>query len=455
MSEFINTIDVLGEETVIDSIIDRSIVEFKDDQVINVGAGAFGGCKNLVSVDLPNCTSIKGNAFNGCESLSEFNFEPVTSINNDAFQNCFDGCDLYWSNNISLMYNAFQGCKMKTVYAPQQKNMPMNCFNSCPNLVEVELPQCERLDNNSLQNCKKLEYLDILGGSIHANFFYNMPNFKAFIIRQTDGVVTLTTTYSFFTNTPFESGQGYFYVPRALIEDYKAQTHFVEFSNQFRALEDYTLDGTVTGKIRKHTESITLNVTELTFTDANSYTLIPTGIFGVLDTMIWSSNDLLVARVNNGVVTPVSDGTAIITVTCGDYSASCVVTVNAGLEPNILAGIGFNTGYISNNGSVNTTSTSDTYTDKFGIDQCAGNGIIVTLNDVKSTASNSRICYYNENNGFISYTLGTAATNAVTITSTVPTNAVSAAISVNKSNGFSGITITYNGEQIGAINYTP
>ena len=54
MSEFINTIDALGDDVVIDSIINKTITEFKDDKVTSVGQYAFYGCTQLSDVDLPN-----------------------------------------------------------------------------------------------------------------------------------------------------------------------------------------------------------------------------------------------------------------------------------------------------------------------------------------------------------------------------------------------------------------
>ena len=52
---------------------------------------------------------------------------------------------------------------------------------------------------------------------------------------------------SAFDSTPIKSGNGYIYVPFALIEQYKAATNWSTYAAQFRALEDYTVDGTITG----------------------------------------------------------------------------------------------------------------------------------------------------------------------------------------------------------------
>ena len=46
------------------------------------------------------------------------------------------------------------------------------------------------------------------------------------------------------------------------------------------------------------------------------------------DTIIWSTNNTAVAKILNGVVTAVSNGDCTITAQCGDYSATCLITVN-------------------------------------------------------------------------------------------------------------------------------
>ena len=61
---------------------------------------------------------------------------------------------------------------------------------------------------------------------------------------------TKDTTYN-----PDGLKDGYVYVPRALLsdddetKDYRRATNWTALSTQFRALEDYTVDGTITGKL--------------------------------------------------------------------------------------------------------------------------------------------------------------------------------------------------------------
>ena len=118
MSEFINTVDLVGDEALSDSIIDRSITEISDNHITSIGGSAFRGCRGLTTL----------------------------------------------------------------------------------------------------------------------------------ILRNTEKVCTLLNT-SALSSTKIASGTGYIYVPAALIDSYKAASNWSTFAAQFRALEDYTVDGTTTGAL--------------------------------------------------------------------------------------------------------------------------------------------------------------------------------------------------------------
>lgn len=138
MSGFVNTIDLLGDTTVVDSIIEGTIENFCDDVLNVISQSAFGGCTKLKYVNLPNANEIKEEAFVECEALKTF---------------------ILSSENICILRSRV------------------------------------------------------------------------------------------FDSTPIKSGTGYIYVPRALLDSYKTATNWSTYANQFRALEDYTVDGTVTGEL--------------------------------------------------------------------------------------------------------------------------------------------------------------------------------------------------------------
>ena len=75
--------------------------------------------------------------------------------------------------------------------------------------------------------------------------------------------------------------------------------------------------------------AITLDKTSLTFNSEGSQTITATVTpSNTTDRVVWGSNNESVATVEDGVVMPVADGSAIITATCGNQSASCFVVVS-------------------------------------------------------------------------------------------------------------------------------
>ena len=81
---------------------------------------------------------------------------------------------------------------------------------------------------------------------------------------------------------------------------------------------------------------IILSHTELVFTGVGTQTLIATvEPADTTDKIIWATNNDGVVTVNNGIVTAVFNGNATITATCGDYSATCSVSVSGIEEPSV------------------------------------------------------------------------------------------------------------------------
>lgn len=101
----------------------------------------------------------------------------------------------------------------------------------------------------SFFRCTKLVAADFpnLSGSIALEAFEGCAALTALILRNNQ-IVSLAAT-SAFRSTPIASGTGYIYAPSALIDSYKAATNWSTHADQFRALEDYTVDGTTTGDL--------------------------------------------------------------------------------------------------------------------------------------------------------------------------------------------------------------
>lgn len=216
-----------GSDNQAKEIIERTITEISDSSVINVGAHAFRGCTTLSKASFPNCESIGTYAFSECSNLTEAIYPNCTEAGTYAFTGA--------SNLV-------------TVDFPKLKQAKSFLFRNCHAIKTISFPSVEDIRGNAFQDMNALEKADFLcATSLSTNVFYSCEKLTALILRSPT-VATLGGTNS-FTRTAVASGTGYIYVPAALVEQYKVETNWSTYAAQFRALEDYTVDGTTTGAL--------------------------------------------------------------------------------------------------------------------------------------------------------------------------------------------------------------
>ena len=204
MAEFINTIDALGDDVVIDSLIQGTITEFKDNVLTVLRYGPFASRNTLKTLDLPSVTYSDGDTLKSCTAL--------TSVKLPKLQ--------------TLAQYMFYGCSsLPSIVLPKTTNLSAYCFGYCRKLASVDLSANVTIHGGAFGECNALARL---------------------ILRNAETVATLNDGLS---QTPIASGTGYIYVPRALVDSYKAATNWSNFAAQIRALEDYTVDGTITGEL--------------------------------------------------------------------------------------------------------------------------------------------------------------------------------------------------------------
>jgi hypothetical protein len=217
MSEFINTSDVIGELALVDSILDRSVTEFYDDTVEKIGNYVFNNCKSLTNVNCPNAKSIGTYAFEKCTYLETAIFPIVEEIDKDGLSDCI---------NLSF----FDLSSVKTIGG----NALFNAYN----IDTFNFPSLTYIKDTSFKNCRSLRSL-----ILRSETMCTLTKTNAF-----DGCCHLLGTIH-STYNPDGLTDGYIYVPKALIEDYKVATNWATFADRFRALEDFTVDGTITGEL--------------------------------------------------------------------------------------------------------------------------------------------------------------------------------------------------------------
>lgn len=129
--------------------------------------------------------------------------------------------------------------------------------------------------------------------------------------------------------------------------------------------------------------------------------------------LIWSSSDETIAKVVNGVVTPVGEGTAIITVTTkdGSYKASTTVTVKAPAKPITAPGIPTSVTATAENGQAIISFTAP---ESDGGSEITGYLVTATPGGLTVTGNGSPLTISGLTNG-TSYTFTVQAINKVGI----------------------------------------
>jgi hypothetical protein len=177
-------------------LVTRTLTNYEDTVVESIRNYAFQYCYSLATVNVPAVTNIGNYAFYYCQALTTANFPAATSINIDAFQYCR---------------------ALTTVNFPAVTRIGSGAFSGCSALTTADFPAVTRIDTQAFSSCSAL---------------------KTLILRNTTTIATLGGTNA-FNSTPIKSGTGYIYVPRDLVDSYKAATNWSTYANQFRAIEDY------------------------------------------------------------------------------------------------------------------------------------------------------------------------------------------------------------------------
>ena len=166
---------------------------------------------------------------------------------------------------------------------------------------------------------------------------------------------------------------------------------------------------------------ISLSESTLSFDSSANKTLTATLIpSNSTDVVVWTSSDESIAVVSNGIITPISNGSTMITARAGAVSATCEITVNIALGDattytitrNITNAIGFDDSTVIGEGS----ELLECY---ISDDECTMNGATATVTmggeDITETAWDNGVVNIAEVTGDVVITL-----NAVKIQYVVP-----------------------------------
>lgn len=208
--------------------------KYCDRDIVVTATGGGGGsvneyfAKTLDEVDCDEATEINAYAFYENTGIKRVRFANATSVGAYQFQNC--------SNLVSVDLPAAEG------------EIGSSFCNGCKKLESVNIPKITALGNYAFQNANIIKKIDLPSVQSFGNYALRYTNdLEALILRWADGIVTRGS--SVLVSSAIASKKGYIYVPSALVEEYKTTTGWSNYATQFRALEDYTVDGTITGEL--------------------------------------------------------------------------------------------------------------------------------------------------------------------------------------------------------------
>lgn len=218
--------------------------------VTNIEMSAFYGCSVLKTLYAPAVIKISSRAFEYCTSLTTANFPVVTNIEMYAFQNCTSLITANFPLLTSINGYAFTSCtSLTTINFPVATTIVSYAFSRCSTLKTVNFPAVTAIETYAFQYCTALTTVDFpILTKIGANVFKSCATLTSVILRN-NTICTLSNTNAFTGCTLITGTGGYIYVPASLIDEYKTATNWVTFADKFRALEDYTIDGTTTGAL--------------------------------------------------------------------------------------------------------------------------------------------------------------------------------------------------------------
>lgn len=227
MGDFVNTYELIGDQALTDGLIDGTLTELKDDRLTSVRTRMFQYNKSLVSIDCPNVTNIGYQSFDTATALKSVRFSNATYIDTAGFAACTSLTDV----DLPLLAGTNQ-----------------NILRGCTSLVKVKFPNLSAAQGGILYGCTSLAIVDFGNRFGYFNNHNNLDgctSLTALIFRASSIVSTGYSTN--IQNSGITAGTCYIYVPRTLVDSYKAATNWSNYANQFRAIEDYTVDGTTMG----------------------------------------------------------------------------------------------------------------------------------------------------------------------------------------------------------------
>lgn len=338
------------------------------DSITEIADYTFDRCSSLTSISIPNSvTRIGFGVFRYCSSLASVSFpHSLTSIGQGAFFSCYSLASISLPNTLkTIEYNAFSYCtKLTSLIIPNSvTNIDGNAFYRCNNLTQIQCyvsfpPSTSQIFSQEIYDKATLyiptgtkeRYAKVNGWKEFKNVVDDLSS---------NGIIDMTPR-SFTSIMALRDRQisWYVYINPASAAEYvecstsdesivkidrvRKDIHSGSWVNVIATAKSYGM-ATLTAKCDNTTLSCVVSVVPYTVTlDCDSVELavseqkqLTASVFpqreftyNSIPAVVWASSNTDVVEVSeSGLVTAKSPGEAVITATCGDGSAYCIVNV--------------------------------------------------------------------------------------------------------------------------------
>lgn len=205
----------------------------------NIGEGAFMGCPNLTSVNIPNITTLAYNCFRNCPNLTTIDLPKLTTVNNNAFRGCASLNNITLPKVATLSTGTFEDCTGLTSYdftGTSTTNIRSWCFANS-GLTDIVVPGNISMQDSVFFNCVNLANAT-LGGhtTLGGNTFYGCVNLANLTLGRTGNITGCVNNA--LTLTQISAGNGLIIVPDNLVSTYKSNNGWSRYVDQIIGTSD-------------------------------------------------------------------------------------------------------------------------------------------------------------------------------------------------------------------------
>lgn len=182
--------------------------------------------KGITSVSAPNVTSIGVSAFEACT---------LTKIDGDDFG---DGETQVVCDSTSFGHNnAITTIEFNSPFGNKGGYQFRQCTNMTSAIFHKPFTAVGTSNGRCFYGCSKLAYIDYAYIDAINNDHHSGCPITALVIRNTDTVPELKQTNAGGVGTKIINGEGYIYVPQAMISAYESATNWSNLAGRFLPIE--------------------------------------------------------------------------------------------------------------------------------------------------------------------------------------------------------------------------